>query len=307
MMPVATAAPDERPPIHREVRRPAPKRNTAPPPAHRAIRRVWYEVSGFVLIFLAAATLFLLIFAFAHSNERIVGTAIAANLRLFVGASAWALPPLLLICGHRFARGRHRAWRNVFGAVLLFLIFSTGRHLSGQFAHGFEFLPDNLRGYGGYLGAGLSWGLRAFAGTAGGYVVLGALTMIALPSLVGVPLSSGRAVVARFFTGGKQCASAVQAGTSGQTWPPAARPTPQAEMASGKSLALAPALAPEARAEMLDGTEWCAVCGRAKGYGESFCPSCGATHGKPRIEPQTVSEAVKRSKPSKRKFARRMG
>ena len=142
------------------------------------------------------------------------GAAIAAALRLLVGSGAWVFPLILIVCGVLLGVGKNRSWDNVGGAVALFLIFVTWRHLSGPFSHGYEFITDNLKNYGGYVGATLSWGLRASLGTVGGHIALAALTITALLYLTDIPLPSLLGPVERLITGGASAGTrAVKGGT----------------------------------------------------------------------------------------------
>lgn len=180
----------------------------------RANTRLWYDLAGVGLMACGAIILVTLLFPPAKGNENVFGAAVAAALRLLVGAGAWVFPLVLIVCGFLLAVGKNRSWDNVGGAVVLFLIFVTWRHLGGPFGHGYEFAPDNLKGYGGYVGASLSWGLRASIGTIGGHIALAALTVTALLYLTDVPLPSILGPIERFIHGGANAGGRAFAGTT---------------------------------------------------------------------------------------------
>ena len=151
---------------------------------------------------LGAIILATLLFPPARGSENMLGTMVAAALRLLVGSGAWAFPVVLILCGFLIAVGKNKSWDNVGGAVTLFLIFVTWRHLAGRFDHGYEFALDNLKGYGGYVGGALSWLLRASIGTIGGHIFLGALTITGLLWVTDIPLPSLLGPLDRAVRGG---------------------------------------------------------------------------------------------------------
>ena len=188
-------------------RRPAPPKGGAISAAElqkkrRANTRLWYDLAGVALVACGAIILATFVFPPAHDGENLFGAAVTAALRLLVGSGAWAFPLILMLCGVMLCVGKNRSWDNVGGAVALFLIFVTWRHLSGPFGHGYEFIVDNLKGYGGYTGAAFSWVLRACLGTIGGHIALAALTITALLYLTDIPLPSLLGPVERLLAGG---------------------------------------------------------------------------------------------------------
>ena len=151
---------------------------------------------------LGAIILATLLFPPVRGSENMLGTMVAAALRLLVGSGAWAFPVVLILCGFLIAVGKNKSWDNVGGAVTLFLIFVTWRHLAGRFDHGYEFALDNLKGYGGYVGGALSWLLGVSIGTIGGHIFLGALTITGLLWVTDIPLPSLLGPIDRAVRGG---------------------------------------------------------------------------------------------------------
>ena len=241
----------------------------------RANTRLWEECAGVGLMACGGIILVTLLFPPAPHSY---GVGVYVLLRLFVGSGVWAFPLVLLVCGFLLTVDKAQSWNNVGGAVVLFLIFVTWRHLGGPFAHGFEFLPDNLKGYGGYVGGALSWCLRASIGTIGGHIALAALTITALLYLTDVPLSFVLGPLKSRLDGGKGRLPSPKTVKRNPHWRVASRPEsprPPINLVKDKPQVSTPAPVNIPENGASDGTEWCSVCGRAKGYGEKYCPSCG--------------------------------
>ena len=185
-------------------RRPQPPKGAAGSAAaarQRANTRLAYDIAGVGLIAAGLILLATLLFPPTRVGENVFGSAVIAGLRLLVGAGAWAFPVVLVVSGALLAVGKSRSWDNIGGAVVLFLLFVAWWHL-GHVPPAGHFAKDNLLGYGGYIGAGLSWCLRASVGTVGGHIVLAALTAVALLYLTDIPLPSMLGPVDRLLGAG---------------------------------------------------------------------------------------------------------
>ncbi|GAB4463516.1 MAG: DNA translocase FtsK [Armatimonadaceae bacterium] len=150
--------------------------------------RLPYDIAIVSLITIALILLVTLLLPAANSGENVFGTAVIRGMRLVVGDGAWAFPLVLLFSGWMLATQQSRSWDNIGGGVALFLIFVTWWHL-GHVPVEAQFAVENLLNFGGFVGAGLSWLLRAAVGTIGGHIFLGALTVVAFLYLTDIPLS----------------------------------------------------------------------------------------------------------------------
>lgn len=170
------------------ARRPRPRRATLESNRRRANTRLAYDITGISLIALALVLLATMSWP-TQPGENLWGAAVVRGLRLILGAGAWAFGGLLLLSGGMLVVGRSRSLDNVGGATLLFLVFVAGWHLlhvprAGQFA------TEHLMNYGGYLGAAVSFCLRAAIGTTGAFIVLGAVALGALVWLLDMSLAA---------------------------------------------------------------------------------------------------------------------
>jgi hypothetical protein len=154
----------------------------------RANTRLVYDVLGVALVAVGLVLLATLAWP-QRDGENVFGRAVVGGLRLLVGAGAWVFPFVLFACGGLLAVGRNRSLDNVGGAMTLFLIFVTWWHL-GHVGPVGQFAPDNLLAYGGWAGATLSFVLRKVVGTAGGHIVLFALSLVGTVWLLDKPLPS---------------------------------------------------------------------------------------------------------------------
>jgi S-DNA-T family DNA segregation ATPase FtsK/SpoIIIE len=156
----------------------------------RANTRLAYDLAGVGLVALGLILLATLAFPPTRVGENLFGRAVIDGLRLLVGEGCWAFPCVLVLSGTMLAVGKSRSWDNIGGAVTLFLLFVSWWHLAhvGHMAMANHFVRDNLVNYGGLIGAGLSWCLRAAVGTVGGHILLGALTVTAFLYLTDIPL-----------------------------------------------------------------------------------------------------------------------
>nr|CAA9296782.1 DNA translocase FtsK [uncultured Armatimonadetes bacterium] len=168
-------------------RRPRPPRSTpARPRRQRANTRIGYDIAGVSLIAVALILLVTMLWP-APEGENVFGRALVHGLRLVVGAGVWLFPPLIFLCGALLAVGRSRSWDNVGGALALFLVFVSWWHL-GHVPHAGQFAADNLLQFGGYIGAALSFVVRAAVGTVGGHVLFAAFAAFAFLWLTDIPL-----------------------------------------------------------------------------------------------------------------------
>lgn len=170
-------------------RRPAPSASARAASTRRARSntRLAYDLCGIGLVAAGLILLATLAFPPSRTGENVFGAFVIAGLRLMVGAGAWAFPLVLLVCGVLLAVGRSRSWDNIGAAVVAFLLFISWWHL-GHVPIAGHFAKDNLLGFGGYVGAALSWCLRAAVGTIGAHILFAALATVALLFLTDVPL-----------------------------------------------------------------------------------------------------------------------
>ena len=175
----------------RAPRRPSPPRSAAGGAAgaarRRANTRLPYDLTGVSLVALGLILLATLLWPVSRAGENIFGGAVIAGMRLVVGVGVWAFPFVLLISGAMLAIGRSRSWDNIGGVVGLFLLFIGWWHL-GHVPPAGQFAQDNLLNYGGYVGAGLSWGARSAVGAMGAHILFGALSVAAALYLSDIPL-----------------------------------------------------------------------------------------------------------------------
>jgi S-DNA-T family DNA segregation ATPase FtsK/SpoIIIE len=190
-------------------RRPAPPRSaasksdrSAAAARRRANTRLGYDIAGVSLIAMGLIILVTLLWP-SRAGENVFGAAVVSGMRLVVGEGVWVFPLVLLLCGGMLAVGKNRSWDNVGGAVALFLLFITWWHL-GHVPSAGHFAQDNLLGYGGYIGAGLSWCIRSALGSVGGHIFLGALSVGGFLYLTDIPLPSLLGPIERVVASGAQ-------------------------------------------------------------------------------------------------------
>lgn len=186
--------------------RPAPRRPRPPrlsPSSarrQRANTRLAYDITGISLVAVALILLTTLLWP-GQPDENVFGRSVVRGLRLLVGAGAWAFPCVLLLCGAMLSIGRHRSLDNVGGATLLFLIFVAWWH-HGHVPPAGQWARDNLVGYGGYVGAALSFCLLKVFGSVGTHIVLATLSVGAILWLTDIPLPSLLAPFERLISAG---------------------------------------------------------------------------------------------------------
>lgn len=166
---------------------PAPRRKssnskkraqTAPPKSPRRLRAVHYEVAGVLLI--AFGGLFGY-YALQTAVDGALPRLVLSGLRLACGVGAVLIPFVLAFLGVLLLWKRGNAnlrsfWR---GASVALLVFLTAKALSVP--RGQEFIDlEILRAHGGFIGAGIAWGLRRALGELGALVTLVAFGIVAL-------------------------------------------------------------------------------------------------------------------------------
>ena len=151
-------------------------RVAAPPPSHRAL-----DVAGIVSFAFALVALVSLL----TRDSGVLGAFFSTVFSNLFGRGAWAVPPLLILMGVGFLRGRGPALTHlgiglglVFAALLGFLAKTQG----GDF-----FDPGVVSLGGGYVGAIFGWAFHALLG-AGKPIGLVALGGVGLVLCVDMPL-----------------------------------------------------------------------------------------------------------------------
>lgn len=214
---MATARPERPAPSPRKPQpaRGKPTARAATVARQRANTRLAYDVCGVALAAIGLILLATLIWPPAEATgENVFGAAAVHGLRLLVGAGAWGFPLVLLTTGFMLGFGKSRSWDNIGGVVAAFLIFLSWCHLSHVPRAG-HFAADNLINYGGYVGAALSWALRATVGTAGGFIILTALSVVAFLWITDIPLPALFGPVERAMgSGGRAVASGARSAAS---------------------------------------------------------------------------------------------
>jgi S-DNA-T family DNA segregation ATPase FtsK/SpoIIIE len=134
---------------------------------------------------LALAFALIVLISLFTLNSGYIGRALSTCFSSLFGRGAWIVPPLCVVLGVTFLKGRgpslsHLAWglSLIFLSVLGFLAASPG---------GDYFASDVLRSSGGYLGGGLAAGLEALLG-AGKGVALAAIGIVGMILSVDVPI-----------------------------------------------------------------------------------------------------------------------
>ena len=151
-------------------------RVAAPPPSHRAL-----DVAGIVSFALALVALVSLL----TRDSGVLGAAFATVFTNLFGRGAWAVPPLLILMGIGFLRGRGPALTHLglgLGLVFAALLGFLAKTQSGDF-----FDPGVVSLGGGYLGAIFGWTFHALLG-AGKPIGLVALGGVGLVLCVDMPL-----------------------------------------------------------------------------------------------------------------------
>lgn len=146
-------------------------------------RRV-YDIVGIVLFTLGAVVLVSL----TTAENGYLGQWLSELLRRIAGLGAYAVPLLLMLLGTLFLIGYERfSFTNTsWGAVLLFLAFTGWMHAT-RVPFEKNFAPENLRIGGGYIGGALVYVVHSLLNLAAVYIVLTALTVIAILLVVDLP------------------------------------------------------------------------------------------------------------------------
>lgn len=105
------------------VKVPRTRRAAAPPPPNRRTQ----DICGLTLFFLGAAGLLCL----CWNQPGLLPAQVDALLRLLAGSGSYAIPILMMFAGGMFLLGHERfnLTHSSYGALLLFLVFTTGRHI----------------------------------------------------------------------------------------------------------------------------------------------------------------------------------
>jgi S-DNA-T family DNA segregation ATPase FtsK/SpoIIIE len=146
-------------------------------------RRV-YDIVGIVLFTLGAVVLVSL----TTAENGYLGQWLSELLRRLAGLGAFAVPLLLMLLGTLFLIGYERfSFTNTsWGAVLLFLTFTGWAHaLRVPFER--NFAAESLRVGGGYIGGVIVYAVHSLLNLAAVYIVLTALTIIAVLLIVDLP------------------------------------------------------------------------------------------------------------------------
>lgn len=146
-------------------------------------RRV-YDIVGIVLFTLGAVVLVCL----TTAENGFLGQWLTEVLRRIAGLGAFAVPLLLMLLGTLFLIGYERfSFTNTsWGAVLMFAAFTGWAHaLRVPFES--NFAAESLRVGGGYIGGSLVYVVHSLLNLAAVYIVLVALTIIALLLIVDLP------------------------------------------------------------------------------------------------------------------------
>ena len=155
------------------------------------------------------------------SHAGLLGTMLGNGLREVVGIGAWGFPVVLVAVGLILITDWEQHTRTNFagGAALLFIIGISWWHL-GHTTPANEFETARLMEGGGWVGAGLSSGLRALVSDLGSHVFLFFFTLggivwatdMRLLHLFDHAVEGGRRVTAPLTDGAKAGASAAKAG-----------------------------------------------------------------------------------------------
>ena len=157
------------------------KPESAPPVA--LSRRV-YDIVGIVLFTAGAVVLVSL----TTAENGYLGQWVSELLRRLAGLGAYAVPLLLMLLGTLFLIGYERfSFTNTsWGAVLLFVAFTGWAHVT-RVPFERNFTPESLRIGGGYIGGAVVYVVHSLLNLAAVYLVLTALTIIALLLIVDLP------------------------------------------------------------------------------------------------------------------------
>ncbi len=117
--------------------------------------------------------------SYAYGSQGVLTTALARALLYALGIGAYGIPVIafLLAIVYGVDRAPVTAPRLLVGSVLLFLAVLIGIHLGVAPEAVFE--PETLQAYGGYVGAGGSYGLRVVLGLYPSYVLLVGVVAVA--------------------------------------------------------------------------------------------------------------------------------
>ena len=169
------------------TRKPRASAKTKPkaPPSHRTL-----DLAGIGTLALALVVTVALL----TRNAGILGGLLGSVFLNLFGKGAWAAPPLLILLGLGFLKGRGPSLTHFgigLGLAFAALLGLLARPLGGDF-----FDPATVAASGGYVGATFGWLFAALLG-AGRAIGLGALGMVGLVLCVDLPLRELAAKVPR--------------------------------------------------------------------------------------------------------------
>lgn len=149
-----------------------------PPATQNPPRALAYEVIGVLFVALGG---WLLYNALRPRAEGVLTQFAVGSLRWGLGIGALVIPILGIALGLLLIVRRHHTNLRAFGrgALMGCLVLLTAVHLTVPQHQ--EFLsPDVLFTHGGYVGAGIAWGLRRAVGEVGAVIALVAFSIVAL-------------------------------------------------------------------------------------------------------------------------------
>ncbi|RYG21204.1 hypothetical protein EON82_19250, partial [bacterium] len=153
-----------------------PRTAPAAPASHRTL-----DVAGI----LSLAIALIVLVALLTRDSGVLGAFFATTFSNLFGKGAWSVPPLLILMGVAFLRGRGVALTHLgIGLSLLFVALLGGlaAPLRGDY-----FDPATVSTSGGYLGAIFGWAFHALLGK-GQMIGIVALGMVGLVLCVDIPL-----------------------------------------------------------------------------------------------------------------------
>ena len=146
------------------------------PPSHRTL-----DVAGIVLL----ATALVVLVSLLTRDSGLLGGLFATTFSNLFGKGAWAVPPLMVLMGVAFLRGRGVALTHLgigLGLAFVALLGILARSLGGDW-----FDPGLVGRSGGYVGAVSAWAFASLLGAAKP-IGLGALGLVGLVLCVDIPL-----------------------------------------------------------------------------------------------------------------------
>ncbi|MDY0088261.1 MAG: DNA translocase FtsK 4TM domain-containing protein, partial [Coriobacteriia bacterium] len=134
------------------------------------------DIYGILLVAGAVA----LVIALLSARSGMVGAAVATLFRLLFGLGAFGVPLLLMLWGVTFFVRSVDVSSARMGAGLATVFFSVLGLLALTGPESTQWSSETLQSFGGYMGAGIAWVLRAAFGLTISFVVLAAVILIGL-------------------------------------------------------------------------------------------------------------------------------